>query len=322
MQHFWEVLPVAFLERLKEIVSPSQFEAVAACFCQSRPTTLRVNTLKTTASKLQSQLIVDGIQLTPVSWYPQAFILDPSISLRTVTDHPLYTQGFFYVQSLSSMIPPLVLDPQPGEQVLDVAAAPGSKTTQMAMMMHNEGLIFANDLSTIRLYKLQANLDMQGVTIVKTRRGRGEELWKLFPEQFDKTLVDVPCSMEGRFQCDKPKSWENWSPKKVKELGMRQRGLLRAAISATKPGGTIVYSTCTLSPEENEMVVDWLLKKEKGKVILENIHIPGLEMTPALPSWQKKQFHPEITKARRIVPSAEMEGFFVAKLKKLATTLY
>ncbi|HYD35799.1 MAG TPA: RsmB/NOP family class I SAM-dependent RNA methyltransferase [Vitreimonas sp.] len=316
----WQQLPPAFLERLPHVVGEAAFPAVANSFCVKRPTTLRANTLKISPSELLSQLQVDGFELEPVSWYESAFILKNQ-SLKALTEHPLYTQGALYVQSLSSMIPPLVLDPQPGERILDLAAAPGSKTTQMAMMMNNQGEILANDLSTIRLYKLQANLKMQGVEIVNTRRGRGEEVWQHWPESFDRALVDVPCSMEGRFQCDDPKTWENWSPKKVKELGIRQRALLRSAVSATKPGGVIVYSTCTLSPEENEMVIDWLLKKEGGRVVVEEISIAGLELAPAMTGWKHKQFHEQLTLTRRILPSPHMEGFFVAKLRKTHSTL-
>jgi tRNA (cytosine49-C5)-methyltransferase len=246
-------------------------------------------------------------------------LLNPSLS--QLSEHELYTQGHLYVQSLSSMLPPLVLDPQPGDSVLDIAAAPGSKTTQMAAMMQNQGKILANDTSLVRLYKLQANLKIQGVKNVSTRRGLGQPLWQEFPEVFDKSLVDVPCSMEGRFQCDKPKTWANWSPKKIKELSLRQRALLRSAVSATKPGGVIVYSTCTLSPEENEMVVEWLLKKENGRVELEEIDIPNAPFSPALQNWKHIVFEEQMKLTKRILPSESMEGFFIAKFRKTTSTL-
>lgn len=311
------MLPAAFLERLPQVVPVDQLPDVLDTFTRSRPTTLRANTLKTTATELQSELMTAGFELEPVPWYDQAFVLR-NRSLFELTQHPAYSEGKFYVQSLSSMLPPLVLSPQSGEAVLDIAAAPGSKTTQMAMMMANEGQIVANDASLVRLYKLQANLKTQGVTNVTTRRGLGQQLWQEFPNVFDKALVDVPCSMEGRFNTAKPKTWSTWSPKKIKELALRQRSLLRAAVSATQPGGVIVYSTCTLSPEENEGVIEWLLKKEAGKIVVDPITISGLTLAPALKSWQQKAFSAEVALTARIFPSALMEGFYVAKLRKVA----
>lgn len=315
----WFVFPPAFIERL-QLLYPTTRNEILAGLCETRPTTLRINTLQNTKNHVLSTLTASGFELTPVSWSDNAFILK-SGTLAELSEHELYLNGSLYVQGLSSQIPPLVLDPQPGEDVLDISAAPGSKTTQIAALMNNEGLIIANDLSKIRLFKLQANLERQGVTNVTIRHGRGEDIWQEYPEFFDKALVDVPCSMEGRFNPEKPKSWENWSAKKVKELAMRQRQLLRSAISATKVGGTIVYSTCTLSAEENEGVIDWIVKKHNGAVIIEPIENSTLQLDPALANWKHKTFDPQIAHTRRILPTATMEGFYVAKLKKVASTV-
>jgi 16S rRNA (cytosine1407-C5)-methyltransferase len=177
----------------------------------------------------------------------------------------------------------------------------------------------------VRLYKLQANVATQGVTNVTTRRAPGQDVWHDFPEVFDCALADVPCSMEGRFLLAKPKTWSSWSPKKIKELSQRQKTLLRSAVSATKPGGVIVYSTCTMAPEENEQVVAWLLAKEAGKVVLEDVagpQVPGLPLSPGLTSWHQQEFPAEMTKTARIWPTPLMEGFFVAKFRKLTSTLF
>src|SRR3989344_419590 len=137
------------------------------------------------------------------------------------------------------MIPALILNPKPGEKVLDICAAPGSKTTQIAAMMENKGELVANDINQIRVYKLESNLKMQGVTNVIVTKLPAEAIWKKVPEQFDKTLVDVPCSMEGIFYCGDPKTFTHWSTKKVHYLAKHQKLILRSAVSATKPGGTI-----------------------------------------------------------------------------------
>lgn len=308
-----------FLRRLAQLIPQSEREAVSNSFAKTKPTTLRVNTLKMTADELENAL-ADAAPLERVPWYADAFIVKDT-PLRALTKLPLYTQGTFYVQSLSSMIPPLILDPKPGDKVLDIAAAPGSKTTQMAALMQNQGEIIANDTSQNRIYRLQANLKIQGVTTARIVKSDGRSVWQSYPEYFDAVLVDAPCSMEGRFETNDPKSYEGWSLKKVRDLSMLQRWLLRSAISAAKVGGAIVYSTCTLSPEENEGVVDWILDKEKGKVALEEIKLPLAPFAKALGEWLGKKFNPELSKAVRIYPSDTMEGFFVAKFRKLKSNI-
>ncbi len=307
-------LPKDFLERLPRIVPADQLENVLRAFVQ-RPTTFRVNTLKTDRDALLAQLAERGFQTAPVAWYANAFVLQ-NRSKQALLETPMYANGELYVQGLSSMLPPLVLQPKPGDKVCDLAAAPGSKTTQMAAMMNNRGEIVANDRSRPRLYKLAANLKTLGVTNVKTTRYAGELLWKYYPEYFDKTLVDAPCSLEGRFDVADPKSFKDWSVRKTQTLGILQRHLLRSAVSATKPGGVIVYSTCTLAPEENEKVIDWLLDKERGVVEIEAVGLKMGGLQPGLARWERKEFSPRVRETSRILPSKVLEGFYVAKLRK------
>ncbi|MEK7092222.1 MAG: RsmB/NOP family class I SAM-dependent RNA methyltransferase, partial [Patescibacteria group bacterium] len=138
---------------------------------------------------------------------------------------------------------------------------------------------------------------------------------------FDKTLVDVPCSMEGRFCTLDEKSYSDWSLKKVKELVSMQRFLLRAGVSATKVGGLIVYSTCTLAPEENEGVVNWILEKEKGAVRVEETNVGLPSVQSGITGWNGKSFDPSLKYALRVLPSVTMEGFFVALLRKTKPTV-
>ena len=314
-------LPQDFVDRLKLLIPKDKFYDVLESFASRRPTTIRANTLKRSASELHKTLTDQGAELESINWNPLAFVVKKP-ELRDLTNTEAYKNGELYVQSLSSMVPPLVLSPQSGERVLDIAAAPGSKTTQMAAQMGNIGEIVANDTSHVRRYRLQANLAMQGVTIAKISKTDGRGIWQEYPEYFDKTLVDVPCSMEGRFLGSDAKTYKDWSQKKVKILSNLQRWILRSAISATKPGGTIVYSTCTLSPEENEGVIDWILQKETGNVELISIEIPNLPTSPALLSWGEKTYNEQIKKCVRILPNDLMEGFFVAKLKKLSSNIH
>ncbi len=314
------ILPDEFLDRLRVLLPQSRCSSVLTAFEKRKPTTFRINTLKSTAEKVSNSLRDQGYELGVVPWNTNAFVLRNN-SLRILSQTSEYTQGEIYVQNLSSMLPAMVLDPKPGERILDIAAAPGSKTTQIASLMQNRGEIVANDTSQTRIYRLKANMVLQGASIAHISRDDGRAIWKRFPEYFDRALVDVPCSMEGRFFIEDPKSYTDWSVKKVKDLSHLQRWLLRSAISATKPGGIIVYSTCTLSPEENEEVIDWVLEKERGNVELETVHTAPLPFETPVLSWRDKTFDAQITKTGRIFPTDLMEGFYVAKLKKIRTSV-
>jgi tRNA (cytosine49-C5)-methyltransferase len=313
-------LPKAFLERLPQIIPADRMDSVIHSLSARRPTTFRVNTLKTNRDELMAKLIALDLQVEQVAWYPDGYILRNK-SKQALIETPMYVNGELYVQSLSSMIPPLVLQPQPGEKICDLAAAPGSKTTQMAAMMSNQGEIVANDRSKIRLFKLVANLKLQGVSNVRTSLADGESLWKRFPEYFDKTLVDAPCSLEGRFNAHDPKSYAGWSVRKVQMLSVIQTHLLRSAISATKPGGAIVYATCTMSPEENEKVIDWILGKEQGVVQIEPVDLPFADVQHGLAQWGRNEFSPDVAQTVRILPTSTMEGFYLAKLRKLRSNV-
>lgn len=313
-----ENLPQPFLDRLIKIIPPQSLQLVLSSLETKPCPSFRTNTLKITTTELTSRLVKQGFHFEKVIWYPDAFLL-LNKSVRELTETDEYQQGFLYIQSLSSMIPSLVLAPKPDEKILDLCAAPGSKTTQLAMLMHNQGEILANDLSRQRIFKLKANLTMNGVTNTNVTNTVGEKIWQRYPEYFDKTLVDVPCSMEGRIRLDEPTSYQDWSLKKIKLLANKQKYLLLSAISATKVGGTIVYSTCTLAPEENEGVIDWILKKIPQAVTLEQITLTDIPLQPGLTQWTK-HFSPQMSLTTRILPSNTMEGFFIAKIRKVQST--
>jgi NOL1/NOP2/sun family putative RNA methylase len=294
------MLPTEFLARLRLAFPPERVETILQGLSGHKPTTFRVNTLKSTNEAVLAELTADGWELEPVTWNTHAFIVRKHGASRIAT-LPVFTEGKLYLQSLSSMLPALVLDPKEGESVLDVAAAPGSKTTQLAALMKNTGNILANDISPIRLEKLKANLRIQGVTNVTISQTPAQALPEKFANQFDNVLVDVPCTMEGRFDATNPKSYKNWSEFYANEFPQRQLDILRAAITCAKPGGTIVYSTCTISPDENEKVIERILQAEKN-ISQEQIDIPNFTFTTP----------------GRVDPTADYEGFFVAKLRKLA----
>lgn len=320
MIHPWDVLHEKFLEKLDDFVPADKKQTVLESFLHRKPSTFRANTLKITADELEKELKTLGIEIERVPWYKDAFVLK-NVPQKVLAETKFYKEGYLYVQSLSSMIPPLVLEPQPNEIILDMTAAPGSKTTQIAMLMNNTGTLVANDKSRIRNFRLTANLKLQGVTNTHVLSQPGEFLWKKYPEYFDRVLVDVPCSMEGRFFVEDPKTYQDWTPGKVKQLSEMQKWLLRSAVSSTRVGGTIVYSTCTLSPEENEEVINWILKKEGGAVELEDISIKDLLTDKGLTHYKNRIFDERLSKTVRIYPSIDMEGFFIAKLRKISPNI-
>ena len=312
-----ERLPEPFLERLRRIIPAARWEAALQTFAQPHPTTFRVNTLKRSADAVREQLTGDGFRLERVPWYPDAFILR-SGRLRDLQGTVLYRSGALYVQSLSSMLPPLALDPQPGETVLDIAAAPGSKTTQMSCLMRGQGRLVANDHHKVRFFKLKANVELQWATNVRLTLHDGLFFGRRQPGAFDRVLVDAPCTSEGRFRIAAPKSYRFWKPAKIRDMVHKQKPLLYSAITALRPGGALVYSTCTFAPEENEGVIQWALEKFGEAIALEPIELDVANWTAGLAQWEQTAFHPSMHLARRILPTDDMEGFFLARLCRRA----
>jgi NOL1/NOP2/sun family putative RNA methylase len=215
------------------------------------------------------------------------------------------------------MLPVLALDPRPDEIVLDLCAAPGSKTTQLSATMKNQGAIIANDKELGRIKILSTNLERCGCMNVLATRHDGvilcEKLQKL-GMKFDKILLDVPCSGEGTTRSS-PKTFIIWNPKIINKVSRLQRKLAASVMPLLKEGGELVYSTCTYAPEENEKSVDFLIR-EFGMEVQE-INLP-LKCRPGIIEWQDEKYDEQVTKACRIYPQDnDTEGFFVCKLRKI-----
>lgn len=308
--------PEAFLEKLRRLIPANQWDKVFKTFAAERPTTFRVNTLKTPASSLKEQLEPQGFKIENVPWYKDAFILRKG-KQKDLEKTDLYTRGEIYVQGLSSMIPPLVLAPQGGETVLDLTAAPGSKTTQLAVLMKNQGVVLANDNNPIRVEKLKANAALQGASIVEVLpAGDGGLVWKENFGKMDRVLLDAPCSSEGRFQLETPSTFGYWKEDTNRKMAKDQRRLFKSAFLSLKPGGTMVYSTCTFAPEENEMVLNWASEIYGDALRIEDISISLPLHTRGLGAWGDLKFNPAVVKSIRVLPTADVEGFFVVKLRK------
>jgi NOL1/NOP2/sun family putative RNA methylase len=307
------VLPAAFLERLQKIIPSQNFDAAVACFDRDSVMSVRINTLKASRLDVLQQLAELKISFQEIPWYPDALILQ-AVSAKDYSQLDLVKEGWLYRQSLSSLLPVVILNPQPGERVLDFCAAPGSKTTQIAALMKQVGELIAVEAIRPRFYKLKSVCALLGADTVSfkltdARRFRSEDL-------FDKVLVDAPCSSEGRFKTQELKSVGYWSPRKIKEMAHKQKGLLLSASRFLRPGGVLVYSTCTFAPEENEAVVDWVLRKTQGQLLLQPAAVEGVACYPALSNWEHKTFSAPVENLLRVLPNGLMEGFFVAKFVK------
>lgn len=314
------MLPELFISRLREILHQDACEACLESFHGQRVPSFRVNTLKAEIAEVIQQLSSLGLDVNKVEWAENAFWV-PTDQREKLTNSDVAEQGHIYIQSLSSMMPPLLLNPLPGERILDIAAAPGSKTLQMAAMMENEGWISAVEIVKSRFFRLKDNIQRQGAEIVHTYLMDGSRVWKKCPEQFDRILVDAPCSSESRFQSADPATYQFWSEKKIKEQAKKQGKLLFSAIQSLKPGGELVYSTCSFAPEENETTVDKALKTFGDAIEILPIELPFEGWQQGMTKWRKKSFHPDLVKCRRILPSDTMEGFFLCKLRKKRSTI-
>lgn len=222
--------------------------------------------------------------------------------------------GNIYIQNPASMIPPIILGPRPGETVLDMCAAPGSKTSLLASLMRGKGLLVANERARRRLQTLVFNLRRCGVPNAIYVSEFGEHFGNLYYEHFDRVLVDPPCSALGTIGKN-PEVLSWWNHERSVSLSRVQLALLISGIKALKPGGLLVYSTCTITAEENEGVLDQVLRK--FPLELEKIEIPGFPARPALKEFQRNRFHPETSKAVRLYPhETGTEGFFIACIRK------
>jgi len=300
-------------ERYERLLG-SDVEAFLEALLRPLKPSIRLNTLKGGGHEIERRLEEKGLALTPIPWCPCGYWienLDGEEALGNYLEHFL---GEFYVQEASSMVPVEVADLRPGMRVLDIAAAPGSKTTHAAQKMENTGAIVANDVSVHRIKALTYNLDRLGVINCLVTTMDGRRFGRLLPEFFQVVLVDAPCSAEGTVR-KSFRAWNNWRPGIYKKLAETQKALLVSAFKATRPGGLIIYSTCTFAPEENEGVVSYLL--ERYPCHLEEISLPGLDAACGLPSWEGEVYNSQVEKAVRIYPHRnEVGGFFVAKIRK------
>lgn len=312
------MLPDDFLQRFHALC-PEPLRAVAlASFGAPKRVSFRLNRLRPDPHAALQALRDLGLLPQPVAWARAAGIEAyeiPPEQRELLTHSRPADQGDIYVQSLSSMLAPLLLAPQPDDWVLDLAAAPGGKTILLAELMGNSGKISAVEPVQGRFHKLKANLARCGVTNTQTYLKDGRAVGSLKPEAFDRVLLDAPCSSESRFRTDDPASTSHWSLRKVDECARKQTRLILSAYDALKPGGRLMYCTCSYAPEENEAVVHHLLRKRPGAQVLDTV-VPLEHASPGITHWAGKELDPACARTARIWPTDGMDGFFLALIAK------
>lgn len=298
-------LPEYFEKKFKDLMDAEEYALFKNAFDEKRVSGLRLNTLKIDPSLFES--LFDE-KLTPVPWIPGGYYFEDLAPGK----HPYYHAGLYYIQEPSAMMPAQVLSPKPGERVLDLCAAPGGKTTQLGCLMRNSGLIVSNDISPKRVKALVKNLELMGITNALVVNETPERLARVFPEYFDRILLDVPCSGEGMFRKDR-EAIQSYSKFKSAECVVMQRAIFEQAYAMLMPGGTLVYSTCTFNPDENERNIAFFVKQY------------GLEpqRIPDYPGWERSRGEwsgddsARFSAGLRLWPhKARGEGHFVFLLKK------
>ena len=303
----------ALIERTALALNLPQNEA-ATLLRTGRQQSLRLNPLRGNVQATLAELQNTGWQGTQYEWMPEGYTITNAPEI--VRDCLATTEGRVFIQNAASWLPVLALQPQPGDTILDVCAAPGGKTCHIAAIAQNQAAITANDNSRPRLSKMRANFGRLGVTNAETTLYDATQIArKMDGRTFDKILLDAPCSGEGMMLLDRDKDFATWSVAHIKRLQQLQKKILVQAWHLLKPGGTLVYSTCTMAPEENEAVIDYLLRTQKTARIAP--FAPDLpNRVPAVREWNGKKFDERTQACLRLAPSPHIEAFFVCKIVK------
>lgn len=299
MNHIPDLLP----ELLETQYGTGLTHSILTGYACRRHVTLRANTLKASAEEVQKALEQAQIAYRPAAWYADAFILEDA-GEAGVRELPLYQEGKIYLQSLSSMLPPLALAPYAGADILDMAAAPGGKTTQMAALSNNQAHITACEMNPIRAERLRYNIEKQGASCVYVMQRDARTLDDFFA--FDQILLDAPCSGSGILDTSDPRLGERFTRKLIDKSVKAQRALLTKAIKLLKTGHELVYSTCSVLACENEEIINAALST--GKVELVPIDTSQWQGIPLLPT--------RLAGCVCVAPDGLYEGFFLAKLRK------
>ena len=290
-------IPLFFIEKIEKQYGKETEKKIEERLLEEKPVTLRVNTIKSSLEKVKNELEKNNIEYEFLEWNKDALIIK-NVREDEIRKLGIYENGEIYLQSLSSMIPAVVLEPKEKENILDMTAAPGGKTTQIAAIAENKVFITACEKNKIRYDRLKYNVEKQGVKNINIMQEDSRKLSDYF--SFDKILLDAPCSGSGTENVFAP----NFSEYLIQKSSKVQEELLTKSLTILKPAGEMVYSTCSILKEENEEIVKKVLKKFKAQII--PINVP--QNIPVLPTT--------IDGALCVCPTKYYEGFFVVKILK------
>ncbi len=304
-----------FLEKLKKIYNQNDFEICKKWFeIEKRKTSFRINTLKSDEKEILDILQKNNLEVEKIDFLKNAYILKNGRE-KDLWDLDIFKEWKIYLQSVSSQIPVDFLDLNSGDKVLDITASPWGKTTQAQAILKNSWEIFAVDNNQIRIEKLKFTIDRQGTKNIKVFKNDATKI-KFEENFFDKIIADLPCSAEWKFLKNSEKSFGYWKEEVVKKNAKLQKEILKNIVPFLKSGWQLIYSTCTISPEENEDIVHFLLCNFK-ELELENLNFDFEFARNGILNFENKFFKKEIAqKAKRILPSEKSEGFFIAKFTK------
>ena len=314
-----KTLKKEFINKLEQIYSSDDLKIIENWFSvEKRKTTFRVNTLKITNEQIEKKLKENNINFKKVDFLKNAYILEDSKE-SDLWELDIFKNGHIYLQSLSSQIPVEILDINENDKILDITAAPGWKTSQASAIMKNTWEIVANDNNAIRIDKLKFTINRQWCTNVEVVKNDARNIWKNNPkyiDYFDKIIADLPCSAEWKFNLNSEKSYAYWSQDIVNKNYKLQKEIIQNTIELLKDNWELVYSTCTISPEENEAIVHMILWNYP-EMKLEEIRLDYKYARKWINKINDKVYRKEVEKTIRILPSAESEWFFIAKFKKI-----
>ncbi len=295
------MIPQFLQDKLNAQYGEELADKILEGYTKKRKVTLRVNTLKSNINEIKEILNNNNIKYKMVNWSKEALIIE-NVRETELTKLDIYIEGKIYLQSLSSMLPPIILEPKENTDILDMTAAPGGKTTQIAAMVNNKARITACEMNNIRAEKLRYNIEKQGATCAYVMVTDSRKIDDFF--SFDQILLDAPCSGSGTLDANNTKTEKIFTPKLIEKSVKAQITLLTKALKILKPGKEIVYSTCSILKEENEEIIKQVLKKSNVKIkpITDTI----LQELPQLPT--------SIEGTLCVCPTEEYEGFFVAKM--------
>lgn len=304
MQSEMKIIPEFLKEKLENQYKKEEILKIIKGYKAKRKVTFRVNTLKSNNDEIKNILENKNIEYSKVDWNENAFIIE-NLRENEIQKLDIYKTGKIYLQSLSSMLPVIVLEPEEQTDILDMTAAPGGKTTQIAAMTNNKANITACEMNVVRAEKLKYNIEKQGASCVYIMRTDARYIDDFF--SFDKILLDAPCSGSGTLNIENLNVEKTFTEKLIKKSSLSQLTLLQKAVNILKPGKEMVYSTCSILQEENEDILNKILNNTKNLEI-EPINIKNMEDLPILST--------KIKGCLCVAPTDLYEGFFIAKIKK------